>query len=947
MLIISMKKIILILSANPNDRSRLRLDKEVREIETTRSQAKYREEIEIISRGAVRVNDLHNYLLQFKPNMVHFCGHGSEENGLALENEGGQTQFVSSESLADLFKLLNKSVECVVLNTCYSEVLAEAIHQHINCVIGMNKAISDNAAIKFTTGFYTALFNSNNYQDSFHFARNAIDLNSIPESQTPQIKIKDISKNLLDPNSIDNKSKTAFPQNIPNSGTDKFVGREKDLERLHQQFQRTSEVVIAAVEGMGGVGKTELAIQYSLLHFKARDYPGGICWLRATEADIGLQIVNFARTDLGLQLPTDLELPDQVRWCWKHWHEGNTLVVLDDVKNYSNIKPYLPPQPSQFKLLITTRLKLDFAASLYLSVLSESDALEVLTHLVGHEKVKQELEEATKLCQRLGYLPLALQLVGSYVKKRKISLAQMLQRLEGKGLGHPSLIVKENDPTWTLNIKRGVEAAFELSWLELTESAQHLGCLLSLFTLAPIPWSLVQSAAVEQDLEELEDARLELENSHLLQGEDTYQLHQLIHEFLSNKQNNLAVADGQKYNLCIAMKKAADEIPQSPILEEINKLALIIPHVAKTATAYKDWLRDEDLISPFVGLSRFYQGQGAYTEALPWLEQCVLFVRERLGEDHPDVAQSYNNLAALYKNQGRYTEAEPLYQKALELRQRLLGEDHPHVAESYNNLAALYNNQGRYAEAEPLHQKALELLQRLLGEDHPSVATSYNNLAGLYNDQGRYTEAEPLYQKALELRQRLLGEDHPDVAQSYNNLAVLYNDQGRYPEAEPLFQKALELRQRLLGEDHPSVATSYNNLALLYKNQGRYTEAEPLYQKALELRQRLLGEDHPDVATSYNDLAVLYNDQGRYTEAEPLYQKALELRQRLLGEDHPHVAITYNNLAKLYYYQGRYTEAEPLFQKALEICEQQLGVDHPTTIKVKENYEDFLREGHS
>ena len=496
-----------------------------------------------------------------------------------------------------------------------------------------------------------------------------------------------------------------FPQNIPKSSTDKFVGREKDLERLHEQLQRTSEVVIAAVEGMGGVGKTELAIQYSLLHLQVRDYPGGICWLRATEADIGLQIVNFARTDLGLQPPSDLELPDQVRWCWKHWHEGNTLVVLDDVKNYSKIKPYLPPQPSQFKVLITTRLKLDLAGSLYLSVLSESDALEVLTQLVGSEKVKQELEETTKLCQRLGYLPLALQLVGSYVKKRKISLAQMLQRLEGKGLGHPSLIVNENDPTWTLNIKRGVEAAFELSWLELTESAQHLGCLLSLFALTPIPWSLVESAAtqkskeiipfglkilqlvglfkrkstVKQEPKTLEDTRLELENLHLLQGENTYRLHQLIHEFLSNKQNNLAIADEQKYKFCSAMAKAAREIPQTPILEEISKLAFIIPHLAKTATAYKDWLRDKDLISPFIRLGYFYQGQGAYAEALPWLEQCVLVASERLGEDHPSVATSYNNLALLYKDQGRYTEAEPLLKKALEIREQQLGMDHPNT----------------------------------------------------------------------------------------------------------------------------------------------------------------------------------------------------------------------------------------------------------------------------
>ncbi|MHC5937192.1 tetratricopeptide repeat protein [Nostoc sp.] len=648
-----------------------------------------------------------------------------------------------------------------------------------------------------------------------------------------------------------------FPQNIPASNTDKFVGRERELERLYQQLQSNHSVVIAAVEGMGGVGKTELAIQYSLLHLQLKNYPGGICWLRARESDIGLQILQFATTDLGLHPPEDLELPEQVRWCWQHWRQGERLIVFDDVKNFSHVNPYLPPQPSQFKVLITTRLKLDLASSLFLEVLSETDALLLLAQLIGEEKQNQELALAKKLCQRLGYLPLALQLVGRYVKKRNITLADMLKRLEEKGLGHPSLVVKENDPTWTSNVKNGVAAAFELSWSELSDDAQQLGCLLSLFALAPIPWSLVEGAATEQDSEELEDARVELENLHLLQGGDTYQLHQLIQEFLRKKQNNLVNAKEQKDNFCKALVEVAQSIPDSPTLQLITSVKDAIAHLAEIAQNLTDAVSDENLIWVFVGLYRFYSGQGLYAIAEPWCQLCVLVVQTRLGEEHPDVATSYNNLAAIYNSQGQYSEAEPLYKKALELWQRLLGEEHPHVATSYNNLGLLYESQGRYSEAEPLYKKALELWQRLLGEEHRDVATSYNNLGLLYESQGRYSEAEPLLKKALELWQRLLGEEHRDVATSYNNLAALYDSQGRYSEAELLYKKALELRQRLLGEEHPSVATSYNNLALLYKSQGRYSEAEPLYKKALSIAELSLGVDHPNTATIRENLKLL------------------------------------------------------------------------------------------
>ncbi|MBO1050787.1 MAG: tetratricopeptide repeat protein [Dolichospermum sp. DET73] len=797
------------------------------------------------------------------------------------------------------------------------------------------------------------------------------------------ISVGDITQVFQNVNNLNDWDKPlGFPHNIPNSNTQKFVGRENELVLIHQHLQTSNHAVISAVEGMGGIGKTELATQYSLLHLFLNSYPGGICWLSATNQNLGLQIIQFCRTHLGLNPPDDFDVLLQVKWCWQRWQQGKVLVVLDDVQNYPAIQPYLPPQPSQFKVLITTRLKLDLSGSLSLQILSESEALALLSELIGADKLIPKTAQAEELCQRLGYLPLALQLVSRYIKKRKISLAEMLKRLEAKGLGHPALVVDINDPTWTLSITRGVEAAFALSWEVLSPAAQELGCLLSLFALAPISWSLVESAAPEKDTEDLEDARIELEQLHLLQSEDNYyQLHQLIREFLKKKHNNLASGQQQISHFCQAMVNIAQEIPAQPIQKDIQRFKLAIPHLQEVADHLLDTVSDENLIWPFVGVKRFYQGQGLYNDAEPWLKKCVLLLKQRLGNDHPHVATSLNNLAALYESQGRYNEAEPLYQQALALRQKLLGNDHFAVAASLNNLALLYESQGKYNEAKPLHEQALALLQKRLGNDHPAVATSLNNLASLYKSQGKYNEAEPLYQQALALSQKLLGNDNPHVATSLNNLAELYYFKGKYNQAEPLYQQALALWQKLLGDDHPHVATSLNNLAKLYESQGRYNEAEPLYQQALALREKLLGNDHPDVAESLNDfarlyyfqgkykeaeplyqqslalrqkllgddhpdvaqslnnLAGLYQSQGKYNEAEPLYQQALALSQKLLGDDHPDVATSLNNLALLYESQGKYKEAEPLYQQALNICKQRLGVDHPRTITVRDNLE--------
>ncbi|MBD2301058.1 tetratricopeptide repeat protein [Nostoc sp. FACHB-190] len=732
----------------------------------------------------------------------------------------------------------------------------------------------------------------------------------------------------------------------------KFVGRDEELRELHQLLQENKQVLtersrwrslsqrsvaIAAILGMGGLGKTELALQYAMT--QRENYKGGLCWLQAKVEDFGVQVVRFARTQLDLKPPEEFDLPEQVQYCWRNWREGNVLLVVDDVTDYQQIRPYLQGASSRFKVLMTTRKKLGAAIKqLSLDVLQPDAALELLWSLLAEtpERIERELDVAKQLCEWLGYLPLGLELVGRYLaKKQDLSLSKMMGRLKEKRLEQPATVNPEADMT----AQRGIKAAFELSWQELNDadcrggiSPPVLGCVLSLFAAAPIPWNLVEQCLTEKDEDELEEIRDDkLLNLHLLQrkGEGIYQLHPLLREFFQSEFKGLEQAEEFKRSFCGVMVAVAKQIPETPTLEEINAVSLAIPHIAEVANNLIQYVSDEDMIRPFGGLSRFYEGQGLYTQAEPWDQQCLSTAQNRLGDNHPSVATSLNNLAYLYNSQGKYDEAEPLYLQALALRQRLLGDNHPDVAQSLHNLAALYYSQGRYEQVEPLYLQALELSKRLLGDNHPHVAHSLNNLAALYDSQGLYQQAEPLYLQALELRQRLLGDNHPDVATSLHNLAALYKFQGRYEQVEPLYLQALELYKRLLGDNHPLVAHSLNNLASLYDSQGKYDQAEPLSLQALELRQRLLGNNHPDVAMSLNNLANLYESQGKYDQAEPLYLQALELRQRLLGDNHPDIATSLNNLANLYADQGKYNQAKPLYLQALELYKRLLGDNHP------------------
>jgi hypothetical protein len=240
-----MKK-ILILSANPTNTNQLPLDEEVRKIQSALERSRSRNEFQIIAKWAVRINDLRRALLDDLPQMVHFLGHGvgaentglttnqeqtcqreivrlkSQPSGIVLEGDFGQTQVVATKALIELFELFKDKIDCILLHACYSHTQAEAIHQQIDCVIGMNRAIPDNTAIKFSVGFYDAIGAGRTYADAFKLGCNNINLNNIPDNLIPTIKIRNSSKTLFPPNSKENKVSMSDDRRTINMGSGNY-----------------------------------------------------------------------------------------------------------------------------------------------------------------------------------------------------------------------------------------------------------------------------------------------------------------------------------------------------------------------------------------------------------------------------------------------------------------------------------------------------------------------------------------------------------------------------------------------------------------------------------------------------------------------------------------------------------------------------------------------------
>ena len=703
--------------------------------------------------------------------------------------------------------------------------------------------------------------------------------------------------------------------NLPYERNLLFTGREEILDQLSTALSnQKSATLTQAISGLGGIGKTQTALEYAYRH--QHDY-SPILWLNADSRTSMLTDINAIAQLLNLP---ERHQPDQTILlnAFKSWlqHHQGWLLILDNADDLNLVKDFLP-RKTRGHTLITTRSQItgNLAQRIEIEEMGlEEGALFLLrrTRILEPEDSfaqasEHDQRQAKKIAELMDGLPLALDQAGAYIDETQCGLdgyielfqkrhKELLKRRGRNVLDHPDPVAT----TWSLSFEKvqqanpmSVEILSLCAFLDpdsimeeiFTEGASQLGPILSIIDEDPLAFN---------------DAITELLNYSLIRRnpDHTLTIHRLVQLMLRNGVDQ----DTQR----LWAKRAVLVISGLFPLTEYENWPLclaLLPQAKNGVALIEQWSIESTKAARLLNqIGTFLNEQGEYKEARELIERALQLKRKVLGEEHPSTITSVNNLASLYVRQGRYGEAKPLYEQGLRLRRKVLGEEHPDTLTSMNNLASLYVRQGRYREAEALHEQALRLSRKVLGEEHPSTLTSINNLAWLYESQGRYEEVEALYEQGLRLSRKVLGEEHPSTLTSVNNLAFLYARQGRYGEAKPLYEQALQLRRKVLGEEHPDTLTSINNLAGLYESQGRYEEAEALYEQGLQLRRKVLREEHPDTIASANNLAGLYARQGRYGEAEPLYEQALKISVKVLGEEHPTtltIARSYVYLLKL------------------------------------------------
>jgi hypothetical protein len=682
-----------------------------------------------------------------------------------------------------------------------------------------------------------------------------------------------------------------------------FVSREH-CAWMRERFDANAATTYAiAIHGMGGMGKTQLAIDYFLNTTQPYTLKA---WFTATSVqELQLQYIDLASIMPGAPklhegMAVEIRAHQVKSWLEQHSH---ALLVYDDAPDMATLEDWLPE--GYHHILVTSRHSADLwfghDSTLDVDVMTPEQAVALIHKMTGMHKGDLNL---TALVETLGCLPLAVAQaavvmgrdgqsmgVDDYLEAFRTTRAKLLDmgRLP-KPVRHQSL--------WT---------TLDISTQSLTPQAKTLLNYLAWLAPHDIPEKLVKA---------------------FLQGESSWQ----------------------------AIKKALlqGEPSWQAIKEELNSQTLLrtnpssdVPAAIHMHALVQDFLRDLQgekaetvLVHCCEVFNKYYwdgyaAGKAQEHSLLPHAEclhahtQTTAALPNTLFAKSPLIATEPSCLGAIYLRLGNYQAAKNIYTQCLPIVKAYYGDQNIGIAGTLNNLANTENYLGHAGRAKPFLEQALVITKAHHGDQHPEVAAILNNLALVKNYLGHPAYAEQLLKQALVIRKEHYGEQHPEVAATLNNLANTEINLGHPECAKPLLEQALVMQKKYYGDQHPRVATMLNNLATAENYLGHPVYAQRLYEQALVIRKEHYGEQHPLVARILGYFANTHIDLGNLSGAKTQLAFALPILQSHYGPRHVLTAWALKILAKAERLSGDPGQAKAHLEHVLTIRRAAYGLWHP------------------
>jgi tetratricopeptide (TPR) repeat protein len=611
---------------------------------------------------------------------------------------------------------------------------------------------------------------------------------------------------------------------------DQVIGREAALQAVREQLmsgRRTAIGQTASFQGLGGLGKTQLAVEYA---YRYRDaYPNGVIWLNADQ-------------DIDAQLT---ELSEKARWVSPHSEHkykleiaqrrlrtySDCLIVFDNLEDPQAIEDYLPEPQADPHILVTSRIDQPGFTPIPLDPLNEALSIELLYQEAGRKPEGETEESATReIARSLGGLPLALELAGAYLQYRHISFQQYLDLLH-QNLKAATAVKftgggftrHETDLYSTLKINE-----------EVFEEEPRLRDILDLLTwsgTAPMGISLMCKLLDVESPVELTGALGLGTLLRMLQKTPDAESYS-IHRLLSEVRREEIPLNGRKEWANQICRRVGDwfqerrrDFSNLPMLEaEIDHLKAWqeqTPKYAPEQTSRLIWLE-----------SYPPNHRGRSSEAKALIENALRAFEGNYINDELK-ANLFHDLGYCHYYLQRPQAALNYLERALEVRQSIFGDCHADTADSLGAIAEVYNELGEHARGLEHNKRTLEIRLKVLGERHPDTAMSYRGIGASYAELREYEQALEHAERGLNLILDIQGEQHLDVAYAMNIVGGIYNNMGNAKRAQEYSQKVLKLFRELLGDQHTDTILAAVNMATILCNLSRPRQGLQLLEEIL------------------------------------------------------------------------------------------------------------------
>jgi tetratricopeptide (TPR) repeat protein len=767
-----------------------------------------------------------------------------------------------------------------------------------------------------------------------------------------------------------------------------FTGRNAILNEIRDRFAESTsqEVRPQALFGLGGVGKTQVALEY--VHRFMADYDL-VWWSSAEHTDDVLVSLARLAERMGVGGGEDdmaLASREAVQKLSQGEPTGRSLLVFDNADDPADLLPLLP-RSGGAHILVTSRNQAwdQNNTAQRIDVFAREESVDHLTLRAPGLTA----EAADRVAEALGDLPLAVEQAAAWLAATATPIEEYLRQLDEqttrvlelkKPVDYPDTVAA----TWNVSIAR---------LRERSPAAVRLLQLCAFLAPEPIHSDLLYSKAMIDALKPYDSA---LQDSLLLGqvineigrfalakvDQSSIQVHRLVQAVIRAQlsEEEQRQARHVVHTVLSGARPDGDEPIDNPATWP--RFDLIWPHL--TASDARN-CTDAETRRLLIDRVRYLWKRGDFPGAQQRAEQLLDDWRPVLGEDDVQYLYLRGQLANVLRSQGRYVEAGEVDRDLLERQRRVLGATHPYTYVTMSGLSSDLAALGRYREAVDLAGAAHTGFSQTFHESHPRTLNAANNLALALRMVGRYEEALRIDQDTLERRRTILSDDHPYTLNSAEQVGRDLREVGRYRESVAQLSRTYDAYKRLLKKDFPGTLRCAKSLAVSLRRDGQLEDArrlttatraeyrvqyaastpdslacdlnlaadlfaadeqEAARDTALEVLaeyMRVPGEAHPYTQTALNNLGIFHWGCGELDEAEAVFLKVLARMTEVLGEQHPHTLFAGANYANVLVSMGRLAEAHEFEERAVAALRDVLGAHHPETLAVAANRALTLR----